>query len=83
MACWEHYNLLARFALMAQHEQIHCSQFSGSLVGQIFIDQIEVTIRHHALESGCFVINATGWLSKEQAAQITSDDKLQKVLNGG
>lgn len=83
LACWEHYNPLARFALMAQHEQIHCSQFPGSLVGQIFTDQIEVTIRHHALESGCFVVNATGWLSKEQIAQITSDDKLQKVLNGG
>lgn len=83
LACWEHYNPLARFALMAQHEQIHCAQFPGSLVGQIFTDQIEVTIRHHALEAGCFVVNATGWLSKEQVAQITSDEKLQKVLSGG
>jgi nitrilase len=83
LACWEHYNPLARFALMAQHEQIHCSQFPGSMVGQIFADQIEVTIRHHALESGCFVVNATGWLSKEQIEQITSDEKLQKALQGG
>ena len=83
LACWEHYNPLARFALMAQHEQIHCAQFPGSLVGQIFTDQIEVTIRHHALEAGCFVVNATGWLSKEQVAQITTDKKLQKVLSGG
>ena len=83
LACWEHYNPLARFALMAQHEQIHCAQFPGSLVGQIFTDQIEVTIRHHALEAGCFVVNATGWLSKDQIAQITTDEKLQKVLSGG
>ncbi len=83
LACWEHYNPLARFALMTQHEQIHCAQFPGSLVGQIFTDQIEVTIRHHALEAGCFVVNATGWLSKEQIAQITPDEKLQKVLSGG
>jgi nitrilase len=83
LACWEHYNPLARYALMAQHEQIHCAQFPGSLVGQIFTDQIEVTIRHHALESGCFVINATGWLSPDQVAQITTDEKLQKVLVGG
>ena len=83
LACWEHYNPLARFALMAQHEEIHCAQFPGSLVGQIFTDQIEVTIRHHALEAGCFVVNATGWLSKEQVAQITTDEKLQKVLSGG
>ncbi|MBD2092610.1 Nit6803 family nitriliase [Microcoleus sp. FACHB-1515] len=83
LACWEHYNPLARFALMAQHEQIHCAQFPGSLVGQIFTDQIEVTIRHHALESGCFVVNATGWLSPDQVEQITPDEKLQKVLSGG
>lgn len=83
LACWEHYNPLARFALMAQHEQIHCSQFPGSMVGQIFTDQIEATIRHHALESGCFVVNATGWLSPEQIMQITTDEKLQRVLNGG
>ncbi|MBD2461258.1 Nit6803 family nitriliase [Oscillatoria sp. FACHB-1407] len=83
LACWEHYNPLARFALMAQHEQIHCSQFPGSMVGQIFADQIEVTIRHHALESGCFVVNATAWLSPEQVQQITPDEKLQRVLTGG
>ena len=83
LACWEHYNPLARFALMVQHEQIHCAQFPGSMVGQIFADQMEVTIRHHALEAGCFVVNATGWLSPEQVGQITTDDKLQKALSGG
>jgi nitrilase len=83
LACWEHYNPLARFALMAQHEQIHCAQFPGSMVGQIFADQIEVTIRHHALESGCFVVNATGWLTPDQIGQITPDAALQKVLQGG
>jgi nitrilase len=83
LACWEHYNPLARFALMAQHEQIHCGQFPGSMVGQIFAEQIEVTMRHHALESGCFVVNSTGWLSPEQVQQITPDEKLQKVLYGG
>jgi aliphatic nitrilase len=83
LACWEHYNPLARYALMAQHEQIHCAQFPGSMVGQIFADQIEVTIRHHALEAGCFVVNATGWLTPEQVSEITPDEKLQKVLTGG
>lgn len=83
LACWEHYNPLARFALMAQHEQIHCGQFPGSMVGQIFGDQMEVTMRHHALESGCFVVNATGWLTQEQKAQITTDERLHKVLSGG
>lgn len=83
LACWEHYNPLARYALMTQHEEIHCSQFPGSLVGQIFADQMDVTIRHHALESGCFVVNATGWLTEEQINSITTDSKLQKSLRGG
>jgi len=83
LACWEHYNPLARYALMAQHEEIHVSQFPGSLVGPIFAEQIEVTIRHHALESGCFVVNSTGWLSEQQIARISPDEKLRKGLTGG
>jgi aliphatic nitrilase len=83
LACWEHYNPLARYALMAQHEEIHVAQFPGSLVGPIFAEQIEVTIRHHALESGCFVVNATGWLTDEQKARIAPDEKMRKGLSGG
>lgn len=83
LACWEHYNPLARYALMAQHEEIHVAQFPGSLVGPIFAEQIEVTIRHHALESGCFVVNATGWLTDEQKTAIAPDAKLHKALSGG
>ncbi len=83
LACWEHYNPLARYALMAQHEEIHCAQFPGSLVGQIFADQMDVTIRHHALESGCFVVNATGWLTDEQIKEIARDPALEGPLRGG
>ncbi|ATB34767.1 nitrilase [Cystobacter fuscus] len=73
LACWEHYNPLARYALMADGEQIHAAMFPGSLVGEIFAEQIAVTIRHHALESGCFVVNATAWLSPEQQARLMED----------
>jgi len=83
LACWEHYNPLARYALMAQHEEIHVAQFPGSLVGPIFAEQIEVTIRHHALESGCFVVNATGWLTEAQIARIAPEEKLRRALTGG
>lgn len=83
LACWEHYNPLARYALMAQHEEIHCAQFPGSMVGPIFAEQMEVTIRHHALESGCFVVNSTGWLTDAQIEFITPDPNLQIALRGG
>jgi len=42
-----------------------------------------LAIRHHALEAGCFVVNATGWLSPEQVAQICPEENLQRVLTGG
>jgi nitrilase len=83
LACWEHYNPLARFALMADHEEIHVAMFPGSMVGQIFADQMEVTIRHHALESGCFVVNATGYLTPEQRAEIARGTGLEAALTGG
>ncbi len=83
LACWEHYNPLARYALMTQHEEIHVAQFPGSLVGPIFGEQIEVTMRHHALESGAFVVNATGWLTDEQINSVSDDPKLQKGLRDG
>lgn len=83
LACWEHYNPLARYSLMAAHEQIHCAQFPGSMVGEIFSEQTEVTLRHHALESGCFVVNATGWLTPEQVSEIAPSEALEKVLRGG
>ena len=83
LACWEHYNPLARFALMAQGEDIHCAQFPGSLVGQIFSEQTAVTMRHHALEAGCFVICSTAWLDPEDYAAITPDASLHKAFQGG
>ena len=83
LACWEHYNPLARYALMTQHEEIHVGHFPGSLVGPIFGEQIEVTMRHHALESGAFVVNATGWLTQDQIDSISDESKLQKGLQGG
>ncbi len=83
LACWEHYNPLARYALMADGEEIHASQFPGSMVGTVFHDQIEAAIRHHAAESGCFVVNATGWLTDDQRAVIAPDEKHRRVLSGG
>jgi aliphatic nitrilase len=34
---------------------------------------MEVSIRMHALEAACFVVNATGWLTPEQQARIVED----------
>jgi nitrilase len=73
LACWEHYNPLARYALMADGEQIHSAMYPGSFAGDLFAEQMQVNIRQHALEAGCFVVNATAWLDPEQQAQIVQD----------
>ena len=73
LACWEHYNPLARYALIADGEQIHSGMWPGSFGGELFAGQTEVSIRNHALESGAFVVNATAWLDADQQAQIVAD----------
>jgi len=73
LACWEHYNPLARYAMMADGEQIHSAMYPGSIFGPLFAEQTEINVRQHALESGCFVVCATAWLDPEQQAQIAKD----------
>ena len=73
LACWEHYNPLARYALMADGEQIHSAMYPGSFAGDLFSEQTQVNVRQHALESGCFVVCATAWLDADQQARIMKD----------
>jgi nitrilase len=73
LACWEHYNPLARYALMADGEQIHSAMYPGSFGGDLFSEQTEVNVRQHALEAACFVVCATAWLTPDQQAQIMRD----------
>jgi nitrilase len=73
LACFEHNNPLARYALMADGEEIHSAMYPGSAFGDPFAQKMEINIRQHALESGCFVVNATAWLDADQQAQIMND----------
>ena len=73
LACWEHYNPLARYAMMVDGEQIHSAMYPGSIFGDLFSQQTEVNIRQHALESACFVVCASAWLNPDQQAQIIRD----------
>ena len=83
LICWEHYMPLARYALIAAGEEIHCSHFPGSLGGEAMSAQLDAAIRHHAMESGAFVVNATCWLSDEQRTEIAAAGPLAELLRGG
>jgi aliphatic nitrilase len=73
LACFEHNNPLARYALIADGEQIHSAMYPGSAFGEGFAQRMEINIRQHALESGAFVVNATAWLDADQQRQIMKD----------
>ena len=84
LACWEHNNPLARYALMADGEQIHSAMYPGSMFGEPFAMKTEINVRQHALESGCFVVNATAWLDADQQAQIMKDTGCDiRPISGG
>jgi len=84
LAGWEHYNPLARYALMADGEQIHSAMYPGSIFGSLFSEQTEINVRQHALESGCFVVCATAWLNADQQAQIVKDSGASiAAISGG
>ena len=55
--------------MMADGEQIHSAMYPGSIFGDLFSEQTQVSIRQHALESACFVVCATAWLDADQQAQ--------------
>lgn len=83
LICAEHFMPLARFALIAQREEIHCSHFPGGIGGKSMTRQIDAAIRHHAFESGAFVINSTAWLTDKQREEINPDKSMHKYLMGG
>lgn len=73
LACWEHYIPLARYALIADGEQIHSGMWPGSFAGDLFAQQVEISVRNHALESAAFVVNATAWLDADQQSRVMAD----------
>ena len=84
LACMEHNNPLARYALIADGEQIHSAMYPGSAFGQPFTDKMEINIRQHALESGAFVVNATAWLDADSQARIMADTGCEiDIISGG
>src|SRR6185369_10787962 len=73
LACFEHYNPLARYAMMADGEHIHSGMYPEPMFGDGIAQRAEMNVRQHALGSGCFVVCATAWLDADQQAQMAAD----------
>jgi len=83
LICWEHFMPLARYALIAQGEEIHCAHFPGAMAGESMSKQMDAAIRNHAVESGAFVVNATGWLTERQKTEVAGGEAMLKYLKAG
>ena len=57
LICWEHEMTLVKYAMYAQGEQVHCSQWPA-YTGQN--DHIDFGTRQYAFEGACFVVSACG-----------------------
>lgn len=76
LACWEHYNPLARYALIADGEQIHAAMYPGSFGGDLFAEQIQIGIRQHALGVGVFRRERNRVAGRRSASTDRSRDRL-------
>lgn len=61
LICWEHEMTLVKYALYAQGEQVHCSQWPAYSFQN---DHIDFGTRQYAFEGACFVVSSCGIVPK-------------------
>jgi predicted amidohydrolase len=77
LICWEHEMTLVKYAMYAQGEQIHCSQWPAYTSQN---DHIDFGTRQYAFEGACFVVSACG----VAAGDLPSDLAAKPIkANGG
>ncbi|HEX5480036.1 MAG TPA: carbon-nitrogen hydrolase family protein [Dehalococcoidia bacterium] len=57
LICWEHEMTLAKYALYAQGEQVHCAAWPAYSFQN---DEIDFGMRQYAYEGACFAVSACG-----------------------
>ena len=81
LICYEHGNALFRYAIQAQHEEIHVSVWPGGMPSIHGI--IDAAIRSYAFEGSSFVINATSILTDEILEALGTGGSTAKLAPGG
>lgn len=85
--CGENTNTLARFALLAQGEQVHVGNYPANPVG----DDSKFDLRHaievrsaaHALEGKLFNVVSSSVFSREMAEMLGDTPEKKKMINQG
>ncbi|MCV9878539.1 carbon-nitrogen hydrolase family protein [Brenneria izbisi] len=88
LCCWEHLQPLSRYALYAQHEQIHIAAWPSFSVYTKATAALgpEVNVaasRVYAAEGQCFVIAPCAIVSPEMIAMLCNDDAKLSLLQAG
>ncbi len=78
LICWEHEMTLAKYALYAQGEQVHCATWPA-YTGQN--NHIDFGTRQYAFEGACFVVSACGVVTPGAMPEHLGGDRLR--ANGG
>ncbi len=78
LICWEHEMTLVKYALYAQGEQVHCSQWPAFTAQN---DHIAFGTRQYAFEGACFVVSSCGVTPKGKLPKELFNDA--RPANGG
>jgi nitrilase len=84
LLCGENTNTLARFALLAQGEQVHVANFPAFPFTQWYeeVDAIRIRCQAHAFEGKIFVIACTSLIDPESLDYLCDSPEKRKRLNG-
>ncbi|MBI5284319.1 MAG: carbon-nitrogen hydrolase family protein [Chloroflexi bacterium] len=78
LICWEHEMTLAKFALYAQGEQVHCATWPAYSSQNAHID---FGMRQYAFEGACFAVSSCGVVTPGSLPSELGGDKVR--ANGG
>ncbi len=78
LICWEHEMTLAKYALYAQGEQVHCATWPAFSHQN---NHIDFGMRQYAFEGACFVVSSCGLVTPGSMPAALEGDHLR--ANGG
>ncbi|MGW2740994.1 carbon-nitrogen hydrolase family protein [Streptomyces sp. NPDC001450] len=86
--CWEHLQPLSKYAMYAQHEQVHIAGWPafGIYKGIAYALSAEANMaatQTYALEGGCFVLAATQVISETGIDVFASTDEQRALITAG
>lgn len=88
LCCWEHLQPLSKYALYAQHEEIHVAAWPSfsiyrGLAHALGPDVNVSASRIHAVEGQCFVIAPCAVVSEAMLTMLCDDDAKRALLQTG